>query len=394
MSSYVLKITGKRLDTFIMLLARLNIGFKILKRTREYFIMEVLEEDYANLLKINTTYKIEVVKRKGLLNFIHFFKMRKLFVMISLIGFAFFNLLTNLIFSIKVIDTDSELREIILNDLEEFGLKKYNFKVSYNDKEKIESKILEKEKDIIEWIEIEEKGVSYEVKLIRRVRNDTEKETEPRNIVAKKSGLVTRIIAESGEVITKKNAYVSAGDVLISGLIRNNGNIVSKTRAIGKVYAEVWYKVSLDLPANYHEEAKTGNNKTVLEISFLSDDISITDFDKYAYSKNSKKILYKHPLLPISINLTKKEEVKLTDINFAENYDKNIKPLAIEKLKTKLGDDITILEEKVLKRDENADRIDIEIFFKVEEDITSYSSLKDFDIEKENQRIEEENSYS
>lgn len=392
MSSYVLRITGKRLDTFIMLLARLNISFKVLKRTREYLIIEVLEEDYANLLKINTTYDIEIVKRKGLLNIVHFLKARKLFVIVSLIGFAFFNLLTNLIFSIKVIDADSELREIILNDLEEFGLKKYNFKISYEEKEKIESKILKKEKDIIEWIEIEEKGVSYEVKLIRRVKNDIEKESEPRNIVAKKSGLVTKIIAESGEVVTKKNAYVSAGDVLISGLIRNNGNIVSKTRAIGKVYAEVWYKVSLDLPVNYHEEVKTGNNKTVLEISFLSDDISITDFDKYAYSKNSKKILYKHPLLPISINLTKKEEVKLTDINFAENYDKNIKPLAIEKLKAKLGNDITILEEKVLKRDENADRIDIEIFFKVEEDITSYNSLKDFDIEKENQRIEEENS--
>ena len=392
MSSYVLRITGKRLDTFIMLLARLNISFKVLKRTREYLIIEVVEEDYANLLKINTTYDIEIVKRKGLLNIVHFLKARKLFVIVSLIGFAFFNLLTNLIFSIKVIDTDSELREIILNDLEEFGLKKYNFKISYEEKEKIESKILKKEKDIIEWIEIEEKGVSYEVKLIRRVKNDIEKESEPRNIVAKKSGLVTKIIAESGEVVTKKNAYVSAGDVLISGLIRNNGNIVSKTRAIGKVYAEVWYKVSLDLPVNYHEERKTGNNKTVLEISFLSDDISITDFDKYSHSKDSKKVLYKHPLLPISINLTKKEEVKLTDINFAENYDKNIKPLAIEKLKTKLGNDITILEEKVLKKSENADRIDIEIFFKVLEDITSYNSLKDFDIEKENQRIEEENS--
>lgn len=392
MSSYVLRITGKRLDTFIMLLARLNISFKVLKRTREYLIIEVLEEDYANLLKINTTYDIEIVKRKGLLNIVHFLKARKLFVIVSLIGFAFFNLLTNLIFSIKVIDADSELREIILNDLEEFGLKKYNFKISYEEKEKIESKILKKEKDIIEWIEIKEKGVSYEVKLIRRVKNDIEKESEPRNIVAKKSGLVTRIIAESGEVVTKKNAYVNAGDVLISGLIRNNGNIVSKTRAIGKVYAEVWYKVSLNLPTNYHEERKTGNNKTVLEISFLSDDISITDFDKYSHSKDSKKVLYKHPLLPISINLTKKEEVKLTDINFAENYDKNIKPLAIEKLKTKLGNDITILEEKVLKKSENADRIDIEIFFKVLEDITSYNSLKDFDIEKENQRIEEENS--
>lgn len=392
MSSYILKITGKRIDTFLMLLVRFSINFKMLKRGRDFIVIEVLEEDYDNLLKISTTYKIEIVKRKGLLNVVHFIKTRKLFVVMVLLGFLFFNLLTNIVFSIKVIDTDSELREIILTDLEELGLRKYNFKISYKEKEKIEEKILAKEKDILEWIEIEEKGVSYEVKLIRRVKDDIKKETEPRDIIAKKTGLITRIEAESGEVVTKKNTYVKKGDTLISGLIRNNGNIVSKVRAEGRVYAEIWYKVALSLPLTYHEEMKTGNNKNVLEISFLSDDIAITDFSKYKHSKDTKKILYKHPLLPISINLMKKEEVKTTDIDFSENYEENIKPLAVEKLKNKLGNDIKILSEKVLKREENTDRIDIEIFFKVEEDITSYKSLKDFNIEEENKKLEEESN--
>lgn len=392
MSSYILKITGKRIDTFLMLLVRFSINFKMLKRGRDFIVIEVLEEDYDNLLKISTTYKIEIVKRKGLLNVVHFIKTRKLFVVMVLLGFLFFNLLTNIVFSIKVIDTDSELREIILTDLEELGLRKYNFKISYKEKEKMEEAILKKEKDILEWIEIEEKGVSYEVKLIRRVKDDIKKETEPRDIIAKKTGLITKIEAESGEVVTKKNAYVKKGDTLISGLIRNNGNIVSKVRAEGRVYAEIWYKVALSLPLTYHEEMKTGNNKNVLEISFLSDDIAITDFSKYKHSKDTKKILYKHPLLPISINLTKKEEVKTTDIDFSENYEENIKPLAVEKLKNKLGNDIKILSEKVLKREENTDRIDIEIFFKVEEDITSYKSLKDFNIEEENKKLEEESN--
>ena len=392
MSSYILKITGKRIDTFLMLLVRFSINFKMLKRGRDFIVIEVLEEDYDNLLKISTTYKIEIVKRKGLLNVVHFIKTRKLFVVIVLLGFLFFNLLTNIVFSIKVIDTDSELREIILTDLEELGLRKYNFKISYKEKEKMEEAILKKEKDILEWIEIEEKGVSYEVKLIRRVKDDIKKETEPRDIIAKKTGLITKIEAESGEVVTKKNAYVKKGDTLISGLIRNNGNIVSKVRAEGRVYAEIWYKVALSLPLTYHEEIKTCNNKNVLEISFLSDDIAITDFSKYKHSKDTKKVLYKHPLLPISINLTKKEEVKTTDIDFSENYEENIKPLAVEKLKNKLGNDIKILSEKVLKREENTDRIDIEIFFKVEEDITSYKSLKDFNIEEENKKLEEESN--
>ena len=388
MSSYILKITGKRIDTFLMLLVRFNINFKVLKRGKDYIIIEVLEEDYNNLLKINTTYNIEILRRKGLINVTHFLKTRKTFVIIGFLGFLFFNLLTNIVFEIKVIDTDSDIRDIILTDLKEYGLKKYGFKISYKEKEKIESKILDKEKDLIEWIEIEEKGISYEVKLIKRVKNNIEKQDEPRGIVASKSGLITKIIADSGEVVTKKNAYVKQGDVLISGLIRNNGNIVSKVRASGKVYAEVWYKVSLNLPLKYHEELTTGKNKTVFEISFLTNDFSFTT-SSYKHYKTTKKVLYRHPLLPFSINLTKKEEVKTKDIDFSENYEKNIRPLAISKLKNKLGEDISILYEKVLKKEENTDRIDIEIFFKVEEDITSYQSLKDFNIEEENKKIEE-----
>ena len=39
-----------------------------------------------------------------------------------------------------------------------------------------------------------------------------------------------------------------------------------------------------------------------------------------------------------------------------------------------------------MKKEEKADRIDIDIFFKVEENITAYQSLKDFNIEKENEK--------
>ena len=146
MSSYILKITGKRIDTFLMLLVRFSINFKVLKRGRDFIIIEVLEEDYNNILKINTTYKIEILKRKGFLNIVHFIKTRKIFITIALLGFVFFNLLTNMVFSIKVIDTDSELRDRILNDLEDLGLRKYSFKISYKEKEKIEEAILKKKK--------------------------------------------------------------------------------------------------------------------------------------------------------------------------------------------------------------------------------------------------------
>ena len=386
MSRYILKITGKRLDTFIMLLVRFNINFRKITEGIDYIIIEVVEEDYEKLKKIKTTYNVEILRTKGLIYFLNFFKVRKLFLISILFSFLFLVLLTNMIFDIKVIENDENLREIILDDLENFGISKYKFKVNYKEKEKIEKKILNKEKDLLEWIEIEEKGVSYEVKLIKRVKDKVKKQSEPRNVVAAKKGMITRIIADSGEVVTKKNAYVNKGDVLISGLIKNNENIVSKVRASGKVYAEVWYKVSLNLPLSYREEKKTGHEKRVLEINFLGNDIELTSLTQYNISKNKKNIIWKHSLLPLSLSYTKKEEVELIDIDFKEKNLDVVYSLALEKLKNKLGSDIEVIDQKVLKKERNADKINIEIFYKIEEDITSYSSLKDFNIDDANEK--------
>ena len=387
MNRYILKITGKRIDTFIMLLVRFNICFRKIKSTKDYIIIEVLEEDYEKLKKIKTTYEIEILKRKGLIYFTHFIKIRKLFIVSILLGFIFLTFLTNIIFDVKVVLDDEELREIILTDLKEFGISKYKFKVSYKEKEKIESKILDKEKELLEWLEIEEKGVNYEVNVIKRVKNKEVKETEPRNIVASKNGMITRIVAETGEVVTKKNNYVNKGDILISGLIKNNDNIVSKVSAKGKVYAEVWYKVSLNLPLTYNEEKRTGNNKNVLKINFLNNDIELTSLDPYKNYKSKKNIIWKHNLLPISLSFTKKSEVELININFEDDLD-SVYSLALDKLKKRLGSDIKVIEQKVLKKEKNTDKMDIDIFYKIEEDITSYSSLKDFNIEEENKKNE------
>ena len=387
MNRYILKITGKRIDTFIMLLVRFNICFRKIKSSKDYIIIEVLEEDYEKLKKIKTTYEIEILKRKGLIYFTHFIKIRKLFIVSILLGFIFLTFLTNIIFNVKVVLDDEELREIILTDLKEFGISKYKFKVSYKEKEKIESKILDKEKELLEWLEIEEKGVNYEVNVIKRVKNKEVKETEPRNIVASKNGMITRIVAETGEVVTKKNNYVNKGDILISGLIKNNDNIVSKVSAKGKVYAEVWYKVSLNLPLTYNEEKRTGNNKNVLEINFLNNDIELTSLDPYKNYKSKKNIIWKHNLLPISLSFTKKSEVELININFEDDLD-SVYSLALDKLKKRLGSDIKVIEQKVLKKEKNTDKMDIDIFYKIEEDITSYSSLKYFNIEEENKKNE------
>ncbi len=387
MSHYVIKIEGRRPNSLLSLLIILKIPFIKKKETKDYLILEIEEEYFQKIKKLAPTYEITILKRTGKAYLIHLYKTKKIFLYSTIFAFLVIILLTNIIFSVRVVETDKEIKDMILTDLRENGITRFRFKVSYKRKEAIREKILEKEKDYLEWLEIEEVGTMYQIKVIRRINNPKEEELKPRSIVAKKKGRITRIEADYGEVTTKKNDVVDKGDTLISGLIKNKEEIKTKVAARGKVYAEVWYQVNLNLPTIYQEEIKTGKKKNTLEIIFLDKNIFISELFKYNNSISTEALLYNNPLIPFRISFTKKEEIKLKQVAYQEDKTlKKIKKLAVDKLKQRIGNDIKILSINVLKKKVSADKIEVELFFKVEEDITSYESLENIDITLENQK--------
>lgn len=387
MSHYIIKIEGRRPNSLLSLLIILKIPFIKKKETKDYLILEIEEEYFQKIKKLAPTYEITILKRTGKAYLIHLYKTKKIFLYSIIFAFLVIVLLTNIIFSVRVVETDKEIKDMILTDLRENGITRFRFKVSYKRKEAIREKILEKEKAYLEWLEIEEVGTMYQVKVIRRINNPKEEELKPRSIVAKKKGRITRIEADYGEVTTKKNDVVDKGDTLISGLIKNKEEIKTKVAARGKVYAEVWYQVNLNLPTIYQEEIKTGNKKNTLEIIFLDKNIFISELFKYNNSISKETVLYNNPLIPFRISFTKKEEIKLKQVAYQEDKTlKKIKKLAVDKLKQRIGNDIKILAINVLKKKASADKIEVELFFKVEEDITSYESLENIDITLENQK--------
>ena len=387
MSHYIIKIEGRRPNSLLSLLIILKIPFIKKKETKDYLILEIEEEYFQKIKKLAPTYEITILKRTGKAYLIHLYKTKKIFLYSTIFAFLVIILLTNIIFSVRVVETDREIKDMILADLRENGITRFRFKVSYKRKEAIIEKILEKEKAYLEWLEIEEIGTMYQIKVIRRINNPKEEELKPRSIVAKKKGRITRIEADYGEVTTKKNDVVDKGDTLISGLIKNKEEIKTKVAARGKVYAEVWYQVNLNLPTLYQEEIKTGNKKNTLEIIFLDKNIFISELFKYNNSISKETVLYNNPLIPFRISFTKKEEIKLKQVAYQEDKTlKKIKKLAVDKLKQRIGNDIKILAINVLKKKASADKIEVELFFKVEEDITSYESLENIDITLENQK--------
>jgi hypothetical protein len=60
--------------------------------------------------------------------------------------------------------------------------------------------------------------------------------------------VIKKIVAESGVKVKEVNEYVKKGDTIISGSIYLNEEIKEVTKALGEIYGEVWYKISVEYP--------------------------------------------------------------------------------------------------------------------------------------------------
>ena len=162
-------------------------------------------------------------------------------------------ILCNLILSIEVIHSNNNIIKLVENELEENGIKKYHFALSYDEVEKVKKKILEDNKDSLEWLEIIKEGTKYIVRVEERIINNVPDNNNIYDIVASKGAVIKSIYAKSGEKIRDVNTYVKKGDIVISSkIILPNNEIITKS-ANGKIIGEVWYSARVEFPYVYNE---------------------------------------------------------------------------------------------------------------------------------------------
>ena len=123
--------------------------------------------------------------------------------------------------------------------------------------------IVIKYKEKLEWIEIEESGTKYIIRVEERKINKDKQNLNKNHVVAKKNGIIISVDAKSGEIVKNKNDYVKKGDIIISGNITLNENIKNQTNADGTIYAETWYTTNVTFPYHYKKINLTNNKKTV-----------------------------------------------------------------------------------------------------------------------------------
>ena len=380
-----IKVKGKNVDRFIRKLIALKIELLEINYIsyKEVYI-KVSKKDYEKILEIKTIYETDIIENYGIIKIKRQLQLNKIFIIMVLIGIILLIFLSNLIFEVEVVHTNKEIRNLVLEELENNNIKKYRLKKSYNQLIEIKEKILSKHKDKIEWLEIEEIGTKYQVRL--EIRKETEKPntTQIRNVIAKKDAIVKSVKASKGVIVKKENDYVKKGDVIISGNITLNDETKDLVSASGKVYGEVWYKTTIEYPLHYKETKDLNNAKNVYTIKFLNKNIELT-FNKFKDKIVKDEEIISHPLLPIKLVKQYQREVKKIDQTYTKDQALQLaKNLARKEIESKLNDKEYIIEQKNLKINVKDSKIIVESFFAVYEDITDYGEIEEPKVGEEN----------
>ena len=370
-----IKVNGKNIERFIKRLNTHNIDiYKLEYVNINCVIITIKKEDYEECLKLKSIYEISYVDSIGFLKLKNLFYKNKFLIICFIVGIGVMYFLSNVIFSVEVVYNDSKIRNLLLTELKKNGVYPHTFKKSFEELEEIKANIISSNRDTIEWLEIEEVGTKYIIRVEERKDNPDSETIEPRNIIAKKDARIMHIDVSNGVIVKHNGEYVKTGDVIVSGSVMLNDELKNYVASTGKVYGEVWYQVSVSYPLYYYEEKETNDKNNALVLTLFNKRIEL--FSKFKEKKIDEKILLQSYLLPIKLSYEKQKEVEVIEqIYTPEEALEKALELSRNKINAKLSEGEYIISEKYLSYSIKDSKIEVEVFYSICEEIGEYQNI-------------------
>lgn len=369
-------IVDEKSNKFLNYLIYNRIYYDSLSKYNDYYVINVSYDDY---LYIRKRYKCHIVKYYGKKNIINIFDNNKYVFLSLVLSFMLLFLLCNTIFDIKINSDDEEIIKIINNSLSENGISLYKRKVSFNKLNSIKNDILNSNKDTLEWIEIKEKGCIYYIDVTPRVKlNNNDLDYKPSDIIASNDGVIKYIVVHRGNKVIDIGDYVKKGDVLITGNIIKNEDVIDKVHSEGVVYAETWKTVNISIPFKRIDYVYTGKKVNHYYLDIFGHNFTL--IGKYDSNEtiNKKSVVIDKPYLFFKLYKEEKKKYSYNEIILSEEeaYNEAINR-SVKEISKNLSSDEYIISKKVLKKEVNSSKIDLEVFFKVYEKIGVASEIRD-----------------
>ena len=370
MNYYIVKINKRDSGTFFKHILNKNINISNIKYIKDYILFKISYDDYK---KIKDNFKIKVVNIYGIerLKFItDKYKISFIFLIVSIFIII---LLSNMIFYIDI-DSSSNIKDEIIKELKSNNITLFSFKKNDKKLETIRLSILRNNK--IKWISLDYEGVVLKVKAIENKKGSFEDETEIKDVVAKKNAYIRKITSSKGDVLKSVGDYVKKGETIVSGNIIRGEKVTGQVSANATIYGEVWYKEIYKESIYKRKRVKNKTYKRII-ISIFNKDITLI---KYRSNEEKDKVLLK------SNNFILKEKTTSTYKYVKVKQDPSKLKLSLLKnakkdIEKDLDKNEYIIMQKTLKSYIKNDKIYLEVFYKVYEDITLYKNIPKVNIE-------------
>ena len=369
-------VQGYYIERFINICRNEKITIWNLKRNKDIeLLLNVRIGEFKKICKIakKTGCKIKIKNKKGLPFLLNRYKKRKIFLILLIMLVILIGVSSNFVWNVEIVEENGQKLENIEKDIEEAGLQVGKLKSKIDTKELINK--IRLKRDDVAWIGIELKGTNAIVKLVEADQKpEIIDESEYCSIVSNKTGIITKINAQTGTANVKVGDTVKEGDVLINGWMEGKFTGVRYVHAKGEIEAKVWYTKSKKIPYNTTQIEETGNEETKYSIKIHNFEINLSKklskFKIYDTIEEENKIkLFSDFYLPISIVKTtyKEQEEKPKKYNIEE-----AKRLGIEELEKELEEEIADKNEIVNKNInayEQEDGVEVYVTYEVLENI-------------------------
>ncbi|OOB76803.1 MAG: sporulation protein YqfD [Epulopiscium sp. Nuni2H_MBin003] len=229
----IVEITGLKMEKFLNGALRDGNYFWDVRYVGDKVILKTTIDGFKHLKPIayRSKCRVRIVEKHGL-PFISFkYRKRRIFAAGSLLFVGLFWMLTSFVWLVEI-DGNNLLQETdIIDTLKEGGYTTGKLK-SKLDLREAEQYLINQHNEIL-WAGISFIGTKLNVQITEAVQKPImHNETDPTNIVATRDGIITYIATSSGMPQVKKGDTVKKGDILVSGAVPLESEVLTGTNYV------------------------------------------------------------------------------------------------------------------------------------------------------------------
>ncbi|HHY38221.1 MAG TPA: sporulation protein YqfD [Clostridia bacterium] len=268
-----IRVTGSQVERFVNICTHENITLRNISADDEGITCSLSVGDFPLLRRAArlTRSRVRIIKKEGLYFSALRLRRHPAFIAGALLSILMLYFLSSLVWVIVVIGAQRVSVDRIMEAAREAGVRVGAFQGEV-DPEVTASKILDEVGDLA-WVGVRIRGCMVVIEVVEKEEVPKDPfEDLPCDIIARRDGVLLKLLAIQGEPMVSPGRTVRAGDVLISGRVpgsvppgRNPGNAADSrlpgeglVRARGIALASVWYEAYAEVPLRTVVRVRSG----------------------------------------------------------------------------------------------------------------------------------------